>query len=972
MLSFKTTLGRSILLMLSMVLMTTTLTAADDTSGYLVGTVSDQNNAPLPGALVSVENQDNGLLRDAVVDSRGNFRFPNLPVGAYSLTITLTGFQTQKRSDVQVGIGNKTNLSFTLKAGDVSETMTITHTEDLVDTTSTTSGLNVRTSELVERIPVARDQTSIALLAPGSLEGDNGFNEEEEQGLTIASIGGSSVAENAYLVNGLNTTNFRNGLGGSQVPFEFLEELQIKTGGYQAEFGRSTGGVINTVTKSGSNQFHYGLAAFWEPDSLASEEKDTFERFNTGEEYDVLDANFYASGPIVKDKAFFYVLYNPRDRQISDVRRTRDKLYQSEDAFWGAKLDWYMTPNHHLEITAFSDEQDSDESVFNYSEAGGRLDLNGNAVHQRGGDNYIFKYTGILNPNVFVSAQVGTNDFNRTDRSSGDAFPYVIDSRDGALTEAGLWVTSQPATSSDEREAARLDFDFFVGRHSIRAGVDYEQNTSLEAITYSGDSYFRYFLADGSETFDNGSPNAGDLLVRDRIFRGGGSFETVTTAIYIQDSFALSENFTLNVGFRNETFDNRNAAGNSFIKIDNQLAPRIGFIWDPKGDGTSKLYANFGQYYLPIASNTNIRLSGAEFFTEEWYVAQGINNGDGGDWSPINRGQTLEFTVFGDGEVPDEREIRDTGIKPMFQNEYILGYQTRVGELYTLGARAVHRNLGRGIEDIAVDAALNEYAAREFPNAGFEAGGFDYYVLANPGTDLNFFVDIDGDGVLDDVTLTAEELRYPKAERDYYAMEFTFERQWADNWMLQGSYTWSHSYGNYEGWVRSDNEQDDAGITTNFDQPGLTDHAYGNLPNDRRHNFKIFGAYAFKFGGHVGANLRYRSGRPINAFGVHPTDDFAGDYGPESFFANGQPAPRGSFGTTPSITVFDASFQYPINVGGGNLILRMDVFNLFDFDKVTEVEEEFEQESGALNPNYGLATNYQTPRRVRFSATFRF
>ncbi len=955
---------------ISLILLSLSAFSFDDTSGHLAGSVTDNNDSALPGAVVSLENVTTGLNRSAVTEESGEFRFPSLPVGNYDITVTMPGFQTAKQSGIAVGIGDKTTLKIQLQAGAVSETLTVTNSRVLVDKSSTTSGLNVNLDDLISRIPVARDQTSVALLAPGSLEGDDAFNEAEEQGLTLASIGGTSVAENSYLVNGLNTTNFRNGLGGSQVPFEFLQEMQVKTGGYQAEFGRSTGGVINSVTKSGANQFHYGVSLFWEPNSLSSDEKDTFERLNSGESSDILDANFYASGPIVKDKAFFYVLYNPRDRETSDVRLTRDSGFTSEDSFWGGKLDWYLTENHQLELTAFTDEQESIEAVYDYDAVSGRGNASGSGTHFRGGSNFILKYTGIISPNFIVSAQAGTNDFDRTDSSTADIHPYVIDSRQGSFSPAGIFVNEQPAVSIDERQAARIDFDYFLGNHSFRAGFDVEQNTSKEQSTYSGGFYYRYFIADGSETFDNGAPNAGDLLVRERIFSGGGEFETDTTAIYVQDSWAVNDHLTLNLGLRNESFNNKNAVGESFIKVDNQLAPRLGFTWDPHGDGDSKVYGSYGRYYLPIASNTNIRMSGAEFFTEEWYVAQGIN--EDSDWSPIGGGESLELTVFGDGEVPDAREIRDTSIEPMFQDEIVLGYQTTLADNWSVGARFVNRTLGRTIEDIAVDAALNRYAAANYADAGFEAHGFDYYVLTNPGTDLNFFVDMDGDGVLDEVTLAADDLGYPEAQREYYAAELTFERRWVDNWMVQGSYTWSHSYGNYEGWVRSDNGQDDAGITTLFDQPGLLDNGYGNLPNDRRHNFKVFGAYEMANRLQLGATLRYRSGRPVNAFGVHPTDEFAGDYGVESFFAGGVAAPRGSFGTTDSVSTFDLSAQYPLRLGRADFVLRFDAFNAFDMDAVTEVEEGYDLESGSRNPNYGLPTHYQQPRRVRISASYRF
>ncbi|CAM2065600.1 TonB-dependent receptor [Sulfidibacter corallicola] len=940
--------------------------AGDDTHGFLMGTVATSGGETVPGVVVVIENQDTGLKRDMVTSDNGTYRFPALPLGKYTVTATMTGFQTAKKANVHVGLGAKTTLNLTLAPGDVSEVITVTAAESLVDTTSTTFGLNVRTEELTERVPVVRDQTAVALLAPGSTEGDQAFETEDVHGgQKLASLGGASVAENAYLVNGLNTTNFRNGLGSSTVPFEFLEELQVKTGGYQAEFGRSTGGVINTVTKSGTNEFHYGVTLYWEPDSLASESPDTIDRTNSVEERDVMDANIYVSGPIVKDRAFFYALYNPRDSQTQDARVDQDRVYESDDAFWGAKFDWHITPNHTLELTAFSDETDRDQTNYDFVRGSGRGDLSGTATHQRGGDNLIAKYTGTITPTLFVSAQFGKNKFNRTSESPLDVNPRITEiAADGSNLNLGSWVNRSVSEAEDEREAMRLDLDWYVQNHSIRAGFDFETNTSFDKTNYSGDIWWRYESAGAGNIWGiaEGTP-----IVRERVFRGGGEFEVKTTAIYIQDSWAINEKLTLNVGLRNETFDNRNAEGNTFIKVDNQIAPRIGFIYDPKGDSSSKIYANFGRYYLPIASNTNIRMSGAEFFTEGYYEVTGRNGDDSPIFADHNSPLGGDISIFGDGTVPDTSEILDTSIEPMYQDEFVIGYETKISENWSVGVRGVHRTLGEAIEDIAVDAALNEFVG----DPDF-AHGFDFYVLTNPGTDLTFSVDTDGDGDLDSVTLTAEALGYPKAEREYYAAEFTFQRAWENNWMIQGSYTWAHSYGNYEGWVRSDNGQDDAGITTNFDQPGLLDGGYGNLPNDRRHNLKVFGAYALDSGLSFGANLSVRSGRPQNAFGVHPTDEFAAAYGQESFYVGGQLVPRGSQGTTPTVSKVDLSAQYPFTVGNGQINLRMDIFNVFDFDEVTQVVETAEQDNGSPDPAYLTPRFYQTPRTVRFSAQLRF
>ena len=146
--------------------------------------------------------------------------------------------------------------------------------------------------------------------------------------------------------------------------------------------------------------------------------------------------------------------------------------------------------------------------------------------------------------------------------------------------------------------------------------------------------------------------------------------------------------------------------------------------------------------------------------------------------------------------------------------------------------------------------------------------------------------------------------------RKYAAVDFMWQRAWDGVWMLNAAYTWAHSWGNNEGYVRSDNGQDDAGLTTLFDQPGLLDNAYGDLPNDRRHQVKLYGAYAVTEDLTLGANLQFWTGRPINAFGYLPTDLFAQAYDSESFFAGGEPAPRGSRGRTSSYYSIDVSASY--------------------------------------------------------------
>jgi len=168
------------------------------------------------------------------------------------------------------------------------------------------------------------------------------------------------------------------------------------------------------------------------------------------------------------------------------------------------------------------------------------------------------------------------------------------------------------------------------------------------------------------------------------------------------------------------------------------------------------------------------------------------------------------------------------------------------------------------------------------------------------------------------------------------------------------------------------------GLTTLFDQPGLLDGAYGDLPNDRRHQVKVFGSYAITENFNVGANFQFWTGRPKNAFGYHPTDVFAQAYGSESFYKNGVLAPRGSEGRTNSYWNLDLTASYNFELSEDyDLTVRADIFNVLNNDTVTEVNEIYDDEgdvagSGAVNPNFGLPTAWQSPRYVRLSLNLKY
>jgi hypothetical protein len=561
---------------------------------------------------------------------------------------------------------------------------------------------------------------------------------------------------------------------------------------------------------------------------------------------------------------------------------------------------------------------------------------------------------------------MGKNTYERTVAGTGDACPWVWwpypTNRPGCATSGIV------SSGTDEREIFKFDVDYYIGNHHLRFGIENEDLTASDTSEYSGGVYYRGYDNDGDGTIEAGED------VRVRIYRSGGTFDVTQEAFYVQDSWDVTDKLNVNLGFRRSTFDNKNAAGETFVKTEDQDAIRIGATYDIVGDGSKKLYYSFGEYYLPIAANTNIRMSGGEFFTQTFCTWDGTN--DNGSFKTVGYTDCGETSVFGDGSVPDTRSLTDANLKPMYGEETIIGY-TQVLESgafagWDLNAYYVQRELATTIEDVAIDAAVNAWcAAGNGDPVGCAAfTGFHQYVVTNPGNDMNVYLpEFD-----QFVTLSAADLNYPKPIREYDGMTVELERVWDGDWALRIAYTNSDTIGNYEGTVKSDNGQDDAGITQDFDQPGLVDGSYGKLPNHRKHIFKANGSKMLANNLVGGMNMSVTSPRYYGCIGEHPTDVYAAAYGASSWYCNGVLTPRGTQSQSAWIIQLDALLAWSPQVANGDLTLRMDVFNLLDLDGITDINEYGEDGGGvgSLDSNYLRPTNYQTARRIRFGASWRF
>lgn len=1001
--------------------------AQDYTSGTLSGRVQGIDGSSVAGATVTIRSAAQGVTRTTTSGPDGNFRFALIPAGRYDLTVAAEGFESQT-DQVAVSTGGTASYEFTVAAvGGATQIddVVVTGARRQVAFTETTTGASLDVEELVEQLPIARTVTAVTLLAPGAVAGDSAFSVATSQLQTPPSLAGASVAENAYYVNGLNTTNFVNGLGGAGVPFEFYKTVDVKTGGYSAEFGRATGGIINAVTKSGTNDFVVELHGTWDMDSLREDTPNDVYLQNSLGEFEEKTLTLEVGGPILRDRLFAYGIVAYQDTNLASG--VTDGTYRvdeySDDPFYGVKLDGYITADHRVEFTYFDTARERTRTNYSFDPATDIISTTVNSTEtlQQGGDNYVARYTGNFTNWLTVSAAYGESNSNLASVNNLVGESRVTDFR---TNSSGVRVSRQSAGSTvspfeTTRKFYRADADIYfdlMGEHHVRVGIDNEQTTLTETSTPNGGLIYELRTAGATNTLGLA---AGTEYISTRRFVSGGGFEGENKAIYIQDSWDVNDRLNLQLGWRQDKFQVSDPNGTPFVSFQDEQALRLGFAFDPTGEATSRFYGSYGRYYLPPASNTAYRMAAPAVDFNEFYRGAG----PGGTLGPLDpvtglptagRGPqitaatgatalqpcpdgvganaapgTVACSIRDDGSSTPPEALSARNLASTFEDEFRFGYEHQINDLWTVGVGATYRKLGRVVEDALLDGGVLAYCAREgiAMHTAAEDGcadiftGQSYYLLINPGSDVVATLPevLAGDTEVRTITLSAADLGIPKARREYAALEFTFEREFDGVWGLQGSYVLSKSEGNYEGAVKSDTGQTDSGIVSDFDFLAFIPGQYGLLPNHRGHQFKLFGSYQLTEDLLVGANLSVTSPRAYGCLGNAPADYLDGaiandSYGPLARFCNGMVVDRGSSFETEWVDRLDVSFRYtvPQTFIPGGVVLRADIFNLFNRQNVTEAYEYGEQEGGAPDPHYGDPVAYQPGRSVRIGFDIAF
>ncbi|MCJ8274414.1 MAG: TonB-dependent receptor, partial [Psychrosphaera sp.] len=505
-----------------------------------------------------------------------------------------------------------------------------------VDLGSSTGSLVVTDDELAI-LPVNTGFNSVALLAPGaSKTSGSSFGGSPN-------IGGSSSAENGYYLNGINITNIRTGLGVVDIPFAAVAQTEVQSGGVSSEFGNALGGIINSVTKSGSNEFEFGVKVRHDNESLRSRHADLTRRDGSisnnisQDQSDFTRISLEASGAIIEDQVFFYAMYAPQKNDYWNKGSSSASKGESTSDRYMAKIDWYINDDHSVEFTHINFENKATWDTYDYDQDTQQLGsaTGGKGKATDGGTISGIKYTALISDDVSLELVAGrVTEVDESD--ANDSIPGVWsnwsnnDGQGGGGTQNINNYTSHQVTDSEfTRDQFRADLMWDLDEHQLKFGIDYFDThvdyTNIQNGLGEGGSgsrgWWSLLVATDGNASLVGVP-AGSKYVKQRIRNDFSDSHVKSTSIYAQDSWQATDDLVLNLGVRVSNFSNELSTGESYAEVKNQIAPRLQAIYDLTGDGSSKVFATWGRYFQPISANMNITQGGSRH-DEHWYFAPG-------------------------------------------------------------------------------------------------------------------------------------------------------------------------------------------------------------------------------------------------------------------------------------------------------------------------------------------------------------
>ncbi|MBI3207809.1 MAG: TonB-dependent receptor [Candidatus Solibacter usitatus] len=909
----------------------------------------------MPGAKLTATSPNLPGVLNANSDGTGRYLFEAVPIGVYTITVTKQGFATVRQLNLEVKLGSQVDYNPRLEVGQLSQVVEVADSSVSLDMTNSRTATNISASQF-DNLPKGRTFNTLLQIAPGvRLETKNG-----NAGVGGYQVDGASGSENSFVLDGVDVSDIRRGSLRLQnaIPPEFVQEVEVKSSGFEAQYGGAAGGVINVATRGGTNAFHGQMAMEFTNNQLNPRSRGYYQRAAANANLSEFFApkedtyrTFYPaaifSGPILPNRIYFTSGFSPTygrtERYPEYTSGTRSFTYEQIN---------YQSLNR-LDLAAGSKLQVNTSWIWSPQRTKGRLPnvdpriaAPSNDLTVQGGWQPAQTYTASayysLTPNVVLSARYGYKYQNDKDGNYGlSGAPFLVYQNaapagvplPGATGFTNVSSTFGVVKDTQTRHNVFLDGSWLknIGgqQHNFKFGyalarlgndvVDDYQNGRFNI--FWGDSFSR-----GSITGAKGQ--YGYYIWEDGV-RHNAAVNSRNQGFFLQDAWHISKRVTLNLGvrFENEFLPPYRAVQNG-IKIANpvafgwgeKVAPRLGGAWDVKGDGRWKVSGSFGYYYDVMKYELARGSFGGDYWVSHVYLLDNPNVLALGKGNPAAGGR--EIVNYDNRTVPinarGELEGIDPNIKPFKSRRINVALDHAFTSRTTLGIRYTRTDILAGIEDI-----------------GIEDGDDEVYLIGNPGLGETR----NPKSPWGQKFPNGQNFLVPKAKRQYDAVEFRLQGA-RRNVSYLGSYTWSRLFGNWSGLANADESgRSDPGVSRAFDSPfyyidqtGSQKTVEGRLGTDRPHEFKLFASYDLKskLGSTVfGLNQVAYSGTVDTTTVVYHT-------------APTTPYGRGDLSRTPTITQTDLGINHNIKVGEkATLRLSANAVNLFNqavvISRVTQI-----------------------------------
>jgi hypothetical protein len=671
-------------------------------NGIMSGTVRSVDKQTLPGVNVTVKSPALIGTRSTVTDANGAYILKGLPTGEYVVTFEMSGFGSLQKKTA-IALGGTATVDATLDVAKMEENVVVTAEAPSILAT-TEGGQQLKATE-IDTLAVTRDLVGTAELVPGLTN-----NTPNAQQLTI---NGGFAYDNVFLIDGVDIDDNVFGTPNDLFIEDAIQDTQVITSGISAEYGRFSGGVVNAITKRGGNDFSGSFRVDFTNPKWTTQTP--FEKENKTERKSTLNKIYQETfgGPILKDRLWFFLA--ARQSKVTDQKNFDFTGLPHTDVNDNKRFEGRLTgaivPNHTLQFGYTRNNSTLDEPSFDFSIDPATYDHIVQPNHL-----FVGSYNGVLKPNLFVEAQFSQQNLEFT--SGGGTSSDLVESPFLTFTQTDangnplhynspyFGFSVDPEQRKNRQLTASLSYFLSTqgfGKHDLKAGFENFRSGLVGGNTQSSTNYVLYadYKADaqGDPVFDSNNRlipvfEPGGGLFANWISSRGATLDITTNSYYVNDRWAVGGHLSLNLGVRYEKV--RSEATGGIVGVDTDtIVPRLGAIFDVKGDGRFTLqgsYAHYAGKYNEAQIGNNTKVGNPS-------LVYGLYVGPPGEGRGFAPGFDISNYLFLGGNIPDANVIFDNGLSSPVTREYTVGGGVDLGRGGFVKLLYTHRKVTGFIED---------------------------------------------------------------------------------------------------------------------------------------------------------------------------------------------------------------------------------------------------------------------------------